>query len=104
MIDAVLREVDRLRCVSRSHGLLRLELVGWTTAHAPSETAAAAEFIAITASPPNDGAMCLDGLLGDLRTILGHPAITVDVMDEDAARAYDARIERGVTVFREAGA
>ena len=27
--------------------------------------------------------------------------IDVTVIDEDAARAHDARIERGVTVFRE---
>jgi hypothetical protein len=103
MIDTVLREVDRIRRVSREHGILRLELVRWTTAHAPSATAPAAEFIAVAADATGGGHPCGDGLLDDLRTVLGHEAIAVTVMDEDAARAHDALIERGVTVFREAG-
>ena len=102
MIDCVLREVDRIRRVSRGHGISRLELVRWTMAHAPSATAPAAEFIAVAAEGPGGRHPCGDGLLDDLRMILGHREIAVTVMDEDAIRAHDALIERGVTVFREA--
>lgn len=45
---------------------------------------------------------CGDGLVDDLRMILGQQAIIVTVTDEHAIRAHDALIERGVTVFREA--
>ena len=102
MIDIVLREVDRIRRVSRGHGISRLELVRWTTAHALGATAPAAEFIAVAADGPDGKRPCGDGLLDDLRMILGHQAVIVTIMDEDATRAHDALIERGVTVFREA--
>lgn len=102
MIDLVLQEVDRIRRVSRGHGISRLELVRWTAAHAPSATAPAAEFIAVAAEATGGRHPCGDGLLDDLRMVLGHEAIVVTVMDEHAARAHDALIERGVTVFREA--
>ncbi len=45
---------------------------------------------------------CVDGLVDDLRMILGQQAIIVTVTDEHAIRAHDALIERGVTAFREA--
>ena len=102
MIDVVLRKEDRIRRVSREHGISRLELVRWTTAHAPSATAPAAEFIAVAAEGPDGKHPCGDGLVDDLRMILGHQAIIVTVTDEHAIRAHDALIERGVTVFREA--
>ena len=102
MIDVVLREVDRIRRVSRGHGISRLELVRWTTAHAPSATGLAAEFIAVAAEGPDGSRPCRDGLVDDLRMILGQQAIIVTVTDEHAIRAHDALIEGGVTVFREA--
>ena len=102
MIDVVLREVDRIRRVSREHGISRLEPVRWTTGHAPRATGPAAEFIAVAAEGPDGKRPCGDGLVDDLRMILGQQAIIVTVTDEHAIRAHDALIERGVTVFREA--
>ncbi len=102
MIDVVLREVDRIRRVSREHGISQLELVRWTAGHAPSANGPAAEFIAVAAEGPVGKSPCGDGLVDDLRMILGQQAIIVTVTDEHAIRAHDAFIERGVTVFREA--